>query len=106
VRIIVDVPELQPERASCYSVASYVRAVLILRALREELANAVLEVARCKKTLASRLQAHPAGRGAGVVQRAWPWSGCPVTITSQSTHFAATVDRVALGSSMNGDITL
>jgi hypothetical protein len=57
VRIIVDVPDLQPDRASCYSVASYVRAVLKLRALRQELANAVLEVARCKKTLASRLQA-------------------------------------------------
>jgi hypothetical protein len=58
VRIIVDVPDLQPERASCYSVASDVRAVLKLRALRQELANAVLEVARCKKTLASRLQAN------------------------------------------------
>jgi hypothetical protein len=58
VRIIVDVPDLQPERASCYTVASYVRAVLKLRALRQELANAVLEVARCKKALASRRQAN------------------------------------------------
>jgi hypothetical protein len=58
VRIIVDVPDLQPQRASCYTVASYVRAVLKLRALRQELANAVLEVARCKKALASRRQAN------------------------------------------------
>jgi hypothetical protein len=58
VRIIVDVPDLQPQRASCYTVASYVRAVLKLRALRQELATAVLEVARCKKALASRRQAN------------------------------------------------
>jgi hypothetical protein len=57
VRIIVEVPDLQPQRASCYTVASYVRAVLRLRALRQELSNAVLEVARCKKALASRRQA-------------------------------------------------
>ena len=44
MRIIVDVPDLQPERASCYTVASYVRAVLKLGALHQELANAVLEV--------------------------------------------------------------
>jgi hypothetical protein len=57
VRIIVEVQDLQPGRASCYTVASYVRAVLKLRALRQELAHAVLEVARCKKALASRRQA-------------------------------------------------
>jgi hypothetical protein len=57
VRVIVDVPDLQPERASSYSVASYVRAVLKLRALRRELAQAVLDVARCKKVLANRRQA-------------------------------------------------
>ena len=56
VRIIVDVPDLQPGRAS-YTVASYVRATLKLRALRRELAQAVLDVARCKKALASRGQA-------------------------------------------------
>jgi hypothetical protein len=57
VRIIVDVPDLHPGRASSYTVASYVRATLKLRALRRELAQAVLDVARCKKTLASRSQA-------------------------------------------------
>jgi len=56
VRVIIDVPDLQPGRASSYSVASYVRAILKLRALRRELAQAVLDVARCKKVLANRRQ--------------------------------------------------
>lgn len=56
MRVIVDVPDLQPGRASSYSVASYVRAILKLRALRRELAQAVLDVARCKKVLANRRQ--------------------------------------------------
>jgi hypothetical protein len=57
VRIIIEVQDLPPGRTSSYTVASYVRAVLNLRALRQELAHAVLEVARCKKALASRSQA-------------------------------------------------
>ena len=57
MRIIVEVPDVQPGRASCYTVASYVRAVLKLRALHQELTHAVLEVARCKKVLARRSQA-------------------------------------------------
>ena len=57
VRIIVDVPDLEPGRASSYTVASYVRAVLKLHALRRELPQAVLDVARCKKVLANRRQA-------------------------------------------------
>jgi hypothetical protein len=57
VRIIVEVPDLQPGRASSFSVASYVRAILKLRALRRELGQAVLDVARCKKVLANRVQA-------------------------------------------------
>jgi hypothetical protein len=57
VRIFVDVPDLQVGRASTHTVASYVRAVLKLRALRREVAQAVLDVARCKKELASRLEA-------------------------------------------------
>jgi len=56
VRIIVDVQDLQPERASSYTVASYVRAVLKVRALRRELAQTLLEVERRKKTLHSRSQ--------------------------------------------------
>jgi hypothetical protein len=57
VKIVVEVQDLQPDRASTYTVANYVRAVLKLHALRRDLAHAVLEVARCKKTLASRAQA-------------------------------------------------
>ena len=57
VKIVVEVPDLQPNRASKYTVASYVRAVLKAHALRRELANAVLEVARWKKALAGRAQA-------------------------------------------------
>ena len=54
VRIIVDVPDLQPGRASSHTVASYVRAALKLHALRREHAQAVLDVVRCSKALASR----------------------------------------------------
>ena len=57
MRIFVDVPDLQVGRASTYTVASYVRAVLKLRALRREVAQAVLDVARSKRALASRLEA-------------------------------------------------
>jgi hypothetical protein len=57
VRIVVDVPDLQPGRASSYTVASYVRAALKLRALRRELAQAVLDVVRCSKALAGRREA-------------------------------------------------
>jgi hypothetical protein len=56
MRIIVEVQDLQPECATSYTVASYVRAVLKLQALRRELGHAVLEVARRKKVLASRSQ--------------------------------------------------
>jgi hypothetical protein len=56
VRIIVEVEDLQPGRATAYTVASYVRAVLKLRALRRELALTLLEVERRKKTLQSRSQ--------------------------------------------------
>ena len=57
MRIIVDVPDLQPGRASSTYVASYVRAALKLHALRRELAQAVLDVVRCSKALASRREA-------------------------------------------------
>jgi hypothetical protein len=56
VRIIVNVPDMQLGRASSYTVANYVRATLKLRALRRELAQAVLDVASCKKALANRRQ--------------------------------------------------
>jgi hypothetical protein len=57
VRIIVDVQDLQPGRATKYTVANYVRAVLKVRALRRELAHALLEVEQCKKALNSRRDA-------------------------------------------------
>jgi hypothetical protein len=53
----VHVPDLQHGRASSYTVASYVRATLKVRALRRELGAALLEAERCKKTLRGRLQA-------------------------------------------------
>jgi hypothetical protein len=56
VRIVVEVPDLPPGRASSYTVASYVRAVLKLQALRGEVARTLLEVERCKNALSSRLQ--------------------------------------------------
>jgi hypothetical protein len=56
VRIVVEVQDLPPGHASSYTVASYVRAVLKVRALRRDLAHASLEVERCKKALDSRLQ--------------------------------------------------
>jgi hypothetical protein len=40
-----------------HSIASYVRAVLTLDSLRRELARAAIEVARCKKALATRQHA-------------------------------------------------
>ena len=57
MKILVEVPDLPRDRISCHAVASYVRAVLGLRALRREIAQKLLEVERCKKAIASRLQA-------------------------------------------------
>jgi hypothetical protein len=56
VKIVVEVQDLEPGRATAYTVASYVRAVLKLRALRRELAQTLLEVERRKKALNSRSQ--------------------------------------------------
>jgi hypothetical protein len=53
----VEVQDLQPNRASTYTVASYVRAALKLHALRRELAQAVLDVVRCSRALANRREA-------------------------------------------------
>jgi hypothetical protein len=57
VRVGIEVQDLPPGRASSYTVATYVRAVLKLRALRREVARTLLEVERSKKALRSRLQA-------------------------------------------------
>jgi hypothetical protein len=56
VRIFVDVPDMPPGRVPLHSVASYVHAVVKLQALRRELAQVALEVARCKRTIASRYE--------------------------------------------------
>jgi hypothetical protein len=56
VRIVVEARDLPSGRASSYSVANYVRAVLKLRALRREVAHTLLEIERCKKALETRLQ--------------------------------------------------
>ena len=57
MKIVVDVPDLPPDRTKSHAVASYVRALIKYQALRRDLAHAALEVARCKKALAGRLQA-------------------------------------------------
>ena len=57
MKIVVEVPDLPRDRTSSHAVASYVRAALGLRALRREIAQKLLEVERCKKAIASRLQA-------------------------------------------------
>jgi hypothetical protein len=56
VRILVDVPDLPPGRVPQHTVATYVHAVLKLQALRSELAQVALEVARSKKAIATRYQ--------------------------------------------------
>jgi hypothetical protein len=53
----VKVQDLPPTRTTSHAVASHVRAVLELRALRRELAHKLLEVERCGKAIESRLQA-------------------------------------------------
>jgi hypothetical protein len=57
VKILVEVRELEPGRASSYAVANYVRAALKVQALRLALASALLEVEQRKKTLEDRLHA-------------------------------------------------
>jgi hypothetical protein len=49
VKITVEVPDLEPGRTKSYAVASFVRAVLKLHALRREVGHALLEVERRKK---------------------------------------------------------
>ena len=57
MRIIEQEPDLPPDRTTSHAVASYARAVLALRALRGEIVQKLLEVERCGKAIASRLQA-------------------------------------------------
>jgi hypothetical protein len=57
VRIIVEVPDLPPGSTKSHAVANYVRALITYQALRRDLAHAALDIARCKKALADRLQA-------------------------------------------------
>lgn len=56
MRIIVEAQDLPPGRTTSHAVASYVRAVLELRALRREIAHKLLEVERCKNAINSRIQ--------------------------------------------------
>jgi len=64
VRIMVDVLDLPLGRTTSHAVASYVHAVLKLHALRRELADVAVEVAKGKKMIASRY------RGAGLLAEA------------------------------------
>jgi hypothetical protein len=57
VRIVVDTTDFPPDRTKSHAVANYVRALIKYHALRRELANAALDVARCKKAVADRMQA-------------------------------------------------
>jgi hypothetical protein len=57
VRVIVEVQDLEAGRASSYTVATYVQAVLKLQALRRELGHAVLEIERWRSAIASRRRA-------------------------------------------------
>jgi hypothetical protein len=57
VKVIVEVQDLQPGRASSYTVATYVRAVLKLEALRRDLAHAMLEIERWRNAIKSRRRA-------------------------------------------------
>jgi hypothetical protein len=56
MRVFVDVPDVPSGRARFHTVASYVHAVLKFQALRRELAHVAVEVAHCKKMIASRYQ--------------------------------------------------
>lgn len=66
MKISVEVEDLKPGLTNSYTVASYVRAILKLRALRREVANALLEVERRKKAINGR---HLAGRQLAEAQR-------------------------------------
>jgi hypothetical protein len=57
LRIVVHVPDFPPGRTKSHAVASYVRALITYQALRRELATAAVQVAHCKKTVASRMHA-------------------------------------------------
>jgi len=57
LRIIIDVPDLEPGRAKSHMVARYIRAALKVQALRREFAKALIEMTACKKVLCDRTQA-------------------------------------------------
>ena len=57
MKVIVEVQDLQPGCASSYTVATYVRAVLKLEALRRDLAHAMLEIERWRNAIKSRRRA-------------------------------------------------
>ena len=57
VRIIVEVPDLEPGRTKSHAVANYLRAALRVQALRSQFALAVLDMRRCKEALACRSHA-------------------------------------------------
>ena len=57
MRIVVDVPDLEPGLTKSHVVANYVRAALKLQVLRREFAAAAVEMQRCKQALCTRSQA-------------------------------------------------
>jgi hypothetical protein len=57
VRIILEVPDLEPGRTKSHAVTKYVCAAIKVQALRREFATAVLEMRRCKEALCGRAHA-------------------------------------------------
>jgi hypothetical protein len=57
VRITVEVPELRPGSTKSASVANYVRAAMKVQALRQEFAQALIDLKTCKQVLCKRVPA-------------------------------------------------
>ena len=57
MRIIVEVPDLEPGRTKSQAIARYVRAALKVQALRHEFAEALGQMRVCKQAIYSRARA-------------------------------------------------
>jgi hypothetical protein len=64
VKLVVEIRDLPPGRTKSHAVANYVRALITNQALRRDLAEAAVEVARCKKVSASPVQGEALMAGA------------------------------------------
>jgi hypothetical protein len=57
LRIIVEVPDLEPGQTKSHAIAKYVRAAIKVQALRREFAQALVEMRACKQALCTRANA-------------------------------------------------